>query len=74
MSKFLKECKEKDPAPERQLGLPASAVEAIARSLGASSEPKAYTTGALVVVAFFFLLRVGEYTPSPQSRNSERYL
>jgi hypothetical protein len=63
VSAFLRECKASDPAPRRQLGLPAAAVEAIAKSHIGSGEPKAYTTGSLVVIAFFFLLRVGEYTP-----------
>jgi hypothetical protein len=53
-----------DPAPKPQLALPISVIEDVMKNEGASQSPKDQALADLVVLAFFFLLRVGEYTPS----------
>lgn len=53
-----------DPAPKPQLALPISVIEDVMKHEGASASPKDQALADLVVLAFFFLLRVGEYTPS----------
>jgi hypothetical protein len=56
--------KNEDPALQPQLALPVSVFEDIVRHEGTSVNPKDRRAAAgLVVIAFFFLLRVGEYTP-----------
>ena len=50
------------------MAYPASAVCAIATRPIEEDDRKGATTRALVVVAFYFLLRVGEYTPAPGRR------
>jgi hypothetical protein len=52
-----------DPAPKPQLALPVSVFEDVMKHEGASRDPKDQALADLVVLAFFFLLRVGEYTP-----------
>lgn len=52
----------------RQLALPAESVGALALEYGRSQVPNQIVTGALITMAFFFLLRVGEYTPSRSPR------
>ena len=56
--------KNEDPAPKPQLALPVSVIEDVMKNEGASQSPKDQALADLVVLAFFFLLRVGEYTPS----------
>jgi integrase len=53
-----------DPAPKPQLALPISVIEDVVKHEGTSRDPKAQALADLVMLAFFFLLRVGEYTPS----------
>lgn len=65
-------CKDADPATTRQLGLPSTAVKAVAEEYRKSKEPRLNTTAELVVVAFFFLLRVGEYTPNYDRTRKKR--
>ena len=65
---FLSRCCAGDPSPERQLALPASTVRLIASAdtaLGSQQD----VTKSLVVLAFYFLLRVGEYTDSRETRH-----
>jgi hypothetical protein len=59
----LKRLKEADPVPKPQLALPVETIAAAAvpaQSPGASARARAVAD--LIVIAFFFLLRVGEYT------------
>jgi hypothetical protein len=59
----LKSLKEADPVPKPQLALPVETIAAAAvpaQSPGASARARAVAD--LIVIAFFFLLRVGEYT------------
>jgi hypothetical protein len=46
------------------LALPISVIEDVMKNEGASLDPKDQALADLVVLAFFFLLLVGEYTPS----------
>ena len=48
----------------RQQALPASIIAHIAEATPHSLDPRVYITGLLAVMAFYFLLRVGEYTKS----------
>jgi hypothetical protein len=52
-----------DPAPKPQLALPVSVIEDVMKNEGAAPAPKDQVLADLVVLAFFFLLRVGEYMP-----------
>lgn len=66
---YTEKCKEEDPAPRRQQALPSSVVEAVAGAgVLAAGSRRFQAASELVVVAFFFLLRVGEYTQSPAKR------
>jgi hypothetical protein len=56
--------KNEDPAPKPQLALPISVIDDVMANEGASTDPKDRALADLVVRAFFFLLRVGEHTPS----------
>jgi hypothetical protein len=64
---LLKSYKDHDPAPKPQVALP---VHAIDRAAAARNDPSAtawdQATACLIVVAFYFLLRVGEYTLKPE--------
>jgi hypothetical protein len=62
--------KNEDPAPRPQLALPVSVFEDIVRHEGTSVNPKDRTAADLVVIAFFFLLRVGECTPPSGNRRT----
>jgi len=59
-----------DPAPRPQLALPSSTILWIAINYGRHAVTRMRTIGDLVVLAFFFLLRVGEYTTSTESRQT----
>ncbi len=61
----------RDPAPKSQVALP---VHAIYRAAAARNDPNASpreaTTAHLIVMAFYFLLRVGEYALPPGHRST----
>jgi hypothetical protein len=63
---LLKSFKDRDPAPRPQVALPVVAIQmASAARLDAAASPRAQATAHLIVTAFYFLLRVGEYTLPP---------
>ena len=68
ISDYIQLCSKADPAPRPQQALPSTTVLWIAHYFGASPNPRLRTVANLVVVAFFFLLRVGEYTRSTDKR------
>jgi len=70
VSAFIKACKKEDPPPRPQLALPSSVVFHIAATFASHSMTKLRITAHLIVMAFFFLLRVGEYTPSSDTRQT----
>jgi hypothetical protein len=51
-----------DPAPKSQIALPVAVFKKISETECGSTTPKRQATGDLILIAFFFLLRVGEYT------------
>ena len=63
LSKFLRQCRTEDPAPVRQLAVPNSTVKMARMMTKSSDRAPVRVAGLLIVMAFFFLLRVGEYTP-----------
>jgi len=56
--------KDEDPAPKPQQALPNSTVRWIADNYGVSISKRLRMVADLIVMAYFFLLRVGEYTRS----------
>ena len=62
--------KNEDPAPRPQLALPISVFQDIMQHEGASADARHRAAADLVVIAFFFLLRVGEYTPPARNRRT----
>jgi hypothetical protein len=58
---LLKSYKDRDPAPKPQLALPVATVERAGAFHQAPNSPLTRATADLVTIAFFFLLRVGEY-------------
>ena len=69
IARYLRSCRDSDPAPKPQQALPAKTVRLIQESYGSSADPHQEVTGNLIVLAFFFLLRVGEYTPTSPGPN-----
>jgi hypothetical protein len=51
-----------DPAPQSQLALPVNTIEAAGLHYQAPNDARTRAAADLVITAFFFLLRVGEYT------------
>jgi hypothetical protein len=66
---FYARCKQADPAPKPQLAIPNSTVRWISFNYGRGPTKKMRVTGNLITMAFFFLLRVGEYTPHRPSES-----
>lgn len=60
--RLLGSYKNGDPAPQPQLALPVHAIEEAARHFQAPNNPRVRAAADLITTAFFFLLRVGEYT------------
>jgi hypothetical protein len=56
--------RDQDPAPKPQQGLPNSTIRWIARTFGIVPQGRLSVIADLIVVAYFFLLRVCEYTKS----------
>jgi len=69
-SSFYKVCKSADPPARPQQALPSSTILWIAQVIGTATSKRLRTAADLIVLAFFFLLRVGEYTPSRQPRQT----
>ena len=65
---FVRLCKDADPPVCRQQAVPASLIAHIADTAPHAIDTRTYVTGLLVVLAFFFLLRVGEYTKQGSRR------
>jgi hypothetical protein len=68
-AKLLRSYKLQDPAPKPQLALPVRAVQCAVDFYRGKQTPVARTIADHLTVAFFFLLRPGEYTmPTSQSK------
>ena len=62
-----------DPPAIPQLAIPITVPNACFTKALASEDPKTRASGSLIMIAFYFLLRVGEYTrPRYVNRNGER--
>jgi hypothetical protein len=70
-SRLMKTYKCNDPAPQPQLALPARAIRIISTHYRGKNTPWASAVADLVTIAFFFLLRPGEYA-MPTSRTKTR--
>jgi len=57
-----------DPAPVQQVALPSSIVRLAVQKGREGDEAMSHATSDLITLAFFFLLRVGEYTESAGDR------
>ena len=67
-SRLLSGYKTADPAPLPKLALPVRTIEAAARHWDSPQSNRLRAASDLVITAFFFLLRVGEYTmPKPRT-------
>lgn len=60
----LQRWRDADPAPKPQQALPNTAVAWIAQHYCASDSRMISASGHLIILAYFFLLRIGEYTKS----------
>jgi hypothetical protein len=67
---YITSCKNDDPPALPQQAIPSSVIRWIATNMGCSQQPRTTLTAHLIVLAFFFLLRVGEYTPSWEKRRT----
>jgi hypothetical protein len=68
-SRLLKCYKSDDPAPKPQLALPVRAIQCAVAHYRDKGTPMAAAIADLLTIAFFFLLRPGEYTmPSTRAR------
>lgn len=67
ISRLLKSYRDQDPPPQPKLALPVSTIEAISRNYRWTEHQHAVAD--LVIIAFFYLLRVGEYTAPARSRD-----
>jgi len=63
--------KRDDPPPQPQLAVPIDIPNWIFRNSRSSTRPQVQAIGELCLIAFFFLLRVGEYT-QPQASKTTR--
>jgi hypothetical protein len=62
----------KDPAPRPQQALPSSTIRLIADMYGKSQYKKQRVTADLIITAYFFLLRVGKYTPMAARKGQKK--
>jgi hypothetical protein len=69
---MIRRWKAEDPVPRPQQALPSSTIHMIAMTCGNSHSLKRQVTADLVMVAYFFLLRVGDYTPTTPKKGSAK--
>ena len=63
--------KDEDKAPRAEHAIPNTTVQWLAREFK-DADVRERTTSALIIVAFFFMLRVGEYTPTRNKKRKKR--
>jgi hypothetical protein len=73
ISSYLKKCSEDDPPSLPQQACPNTTIRLIAITFFATQSRRLHVVADLLVLAFFFLLRVGEYTPSSQPRRKTSF-
>ena len=69
ISQLIEGYKRSDPAPQFQLAVPLS-VPAFMHLFGKTGTPKQQAVGDMSLIAFYYLLRVGEYTSTPTKAQS----
>ena len=62
-----------DPATEKQMAVPVSVPNCVFRNTRESNDPRVKAIGELVLIAFYFLLRVGEYTHHTSQRRTQQF-
>ncbi len=71
LTHLLKSFRVRDPAPKPQVALPVHAIDqAAAARNDPNASPREAATAHLIVMAFYFFLRVGEYTLPPGHRST----
>jgi hypothetical protein len=70
ISSYLDKCKQQDPPSQPQQALPSSTIYWIFTTFSQTPLKRLQVVAHLIVLAFFFLLRVGEYTPSTKERRT----
>jgi hypothetical protein len=70
ISSYLEKCTETDPPSLPQQALPNTTIQLIALTFLATQSRRLHVIADLVVLAYFFLLRVGEYTPSSKPKRT----
>ena len=71
IARLIKKYRDEDPPAEQKLAIPVSTIETIATKYTFSAYHQAVAD--LIIIAFFFLLRIGEYTvPSRKDRDKKR--
>jgi len=71
LRRLLEAFRREDPPPKPQLAVPVTVIEHLQRVAAASGRSGAAAAVAdLATIAFFFLLRVGEYTMPPANRRT----
>ena len=68
----LKKWKDEDPAAQPQQALPSSTVRLVSQEYRNSKAARNRVISELVTVAYFFLLRVGEYTPTTPRKGRKK--
>ena len=68
VSSYLDKFKQHDPPSQPQQALPSTTIRWIASTFTNTPLKRLQVVAHLIVLAFFFLLRVGEYTPSSRER------
>jgi hypothetical protein len=69
---MIQRWKGEDPGPKPQQVFPSSTVRRITEVYGTSLILRHRITSDLVVIAYFFLLQVGEYTPTTPRRGQHK--
>lgn len=62
LARMLKSYKKKDPPPNRVKPVPLSVIRRIVQIAYAGNSPNQHCTADMIIIAFFFLLRPGEYS------------
>ncbi len=73
IERMIEGMRREDPLPRPQLAVPVSLVRAAAERAKKTGNPKTLAMSDLIIVAFFYLLRSGEYTkPRYVNRNGKK--
>jgi hypothetical protein len=68
--RLLRTFRTEDPAPQPRLALPVATIRRLQQDYAGDPSPRSQAVADLAVVAFYFLLRVGEYTMPKMGRRT----